>query len=141
MRRRTKAREEALKLLYQLDITGEDCDPVLDGFFTDRKPEPAVAEFCSRLVRGTRANLARLDTAISRAAENWEIERMAVVDRNILRMATYELFFCPDIPAKVVLNEAVELAKRYGDSESGGFVNGVLDEINKENERERRKNG
>lgn len=132
MRKRTKAREAALKLLYQIDITGEDCASVLSRFVRENKLEEPVVEFCSRLVSGTRENITRLDEIIARCAENWHIDRMAKIDRNILRMSAYELLFCRDIPVKVALNEAVELAKRYGGSESGKFVNGILDRINQE---------
>jgi len=133
MRKRTKARECALQLLYQKDITHEDIAKSLNDFWVARKNiEPTVREFAESLTANTIRNLEKIDSIISKYATNWQIKRMATVDRNILRLATYELLFVEDIPIKVSINEAVEIAKKYGDSESGKFVNGILDKIAKE---------
>ncbi len=131
MRKRSQAREYALKILYQIDITKEDYKDVLENFWVDFKIEKAIKEFTHRIVNGTMENILHIDKAITRYTANWQIKRMAVVDRNILRLATYELLFLEEIPPKVAINEAVEIAKRYGDTESGKFVNGVLDKISK----------
>ncbi len=131
MRRRTKARECTLKILYQIDITTDVYADVLKNFFKNKRVEKSVREFATQLIRGTMENISVIDKTISRYADNWRIKRMAVVDRNILRLATYELLFLEDIPPKVSINEAVEIAKKYGDVDSGKFINGILDKINK----------
>ena len=132
MRKRTLARELALKFLYQIDITKDLPEGKLDFFWENQEEtEGAVREFADSLIKGVSDNLDSLDQKISHFADNWELKRMAVVDRNILRLATFELLFLPDIPPKVTINEAVELAKRFGDINSGGFINGILDKIHK----------
>jgi N utilization substance protein B len=93
------------------------------------QPEASIKEFAISLARGTLEHIKTIDAAISSHAQNWHLERMAVIDRNIMRMACYELLYVNDIPAKVSINEAVDLAKKYGDTESGKFVNGILDKI------------
>lgn len=131
MRKRTTARECALQLLYQWDLTKAPPVESLDLFWTDRPEEPSVREFATQLVQGAIEHGAVIDEALQKYAENWELGRMAVVDRNILRLGTYELLFVDDIPAKVTINEAVELAKRFGDVDSSKFINGILDKIHK----------
>ena len=132
MRRRTRAREFALKFLYQIDITKESSDKGFEDFWQSQELSDAeVKEFAHSLIKGTLENLTQIDQKLSSYATNWQLKRMAVVDRNILRLATYELIYLKDIPPKVSINEAVDLAKKYGDIESGRFVNGVLDKINK----------
>ncbi len=133
MRKRTKAREFALQILYQIDITREDPKACLDDFWKSRKDEAEaeVKEFAEKIVFGTIERKEDIDKVISEAAQNWEIGRMAVVDRNILRLTTYELLYRDDIPPKVSINEAIEIAKKYGDQDSGKFVNGILDKIHK----------
>ncbi len=131
MRKRSQAREYALKILYQIDITKEAYENVLNDFWAGCKIESVIKEFTNRIVAGTMKNSLHIDRIIARYATNWQISRMAVVDRNILRLATYELLFLEEIPPKVSINEAVEIAKKYGDIESSKFVNGILDKINK----------
>jgi N utilization substance protein B len=130
MRNRTKARELALKFLYQIEITGEkDLSPELKNFWAAHREEKPVREFTTQIIQGTVENLTQIDNIISKYARNWKMGRMAVIDKNILRLASFELLFLQDIPPKVSINEAVELAKKYGDLESGKFVNGILDKI------------
>lgn len=132
MRKRTQAREFALQVLYQMDITHDNYGASLDNFWSLRSEEPVeeqVKNFTAELVKGVADNLAAIDEKISRYATNWELERMAVVDRNILRMGSFELIFRSDIPPKVSINEAVELAKKYSGLEAAKFVNGVLDKV------------
>lgn len=139
MRKRTQARQIALQILYQIDITNESCAETLDNFWLreeERVIDAEVKNFAAGLVKGVRDNLAEIDKNIASYATNWQIERMAVVDRNILRLGCYELLFHDDIPPKVSINEAVELAKKYSDTESGKFVNGILDKIKTEIEKE-----
>ncbi|MBU2540977.1 MAG: transcription antitermination factor NusB [Candidatus Omnitrophica bacterium] len=133
MRKRTKARELALQVLFQIDITGEDPDSALKVFLQNqiRPIEASVSEFCQCLIQGTTSNMKKIDEVVSRYAMNWLIKRMAVIDRNILRMATYEIIYLSDIPVNVSINEAVDLAKKFGDIDSGKFVNGILDKISK----------
>lgn len=137
MRRRTKARELALQILYQVDIRKEEADILLEDFWQQEqqakgKINNSIKEFTTALVKGTLKNLQKINAVISSYAENWELDRMAVIDRNIIRMASFELLYLEDIPPKVSINEAVDLAKRYGDVDSGKFVNGILDRISKE---------
>lgn len=132
MRKRTRAREFALQALYQMDITHEACDAVLDNFWQSQADEQAIADlkdFTTELAQGVTQNLKVIDAKISQYATNWQLERMAVVDRNILRLSCFELLFRADIPPKVSINEAVELAKKYSDAEAGKFVNAILDKI------------
>lgn len=132
MRKRTKAREIALKVLYQIDIIRTDTQEAIDNFFNNNEEFlEDVKEFAKNLIFGTINNLDNIDKKIKTFATNWELNRMAVVDRNILRIACYELMYLEDIPSKVTINEAVELAKKYGGIDSGKFTNGILDKINK----------
>lgn len=132
MRKRTQAREMALIILYQREITRFDIQAVVDAFWqTTESVESDVREFAERLVFGVNQNLDTIDDKVSSYATNWQLKRMAVIDRNILRLGLYELLFAEDIPPKVTINEAVELAKNFGDVESSKFVNGILDKIHK----------
>ncbi len=135
MRKRTQAREFAMQILYQMDITHDDCDACLNNFwhgYSDEKVDAGIKEFTGDIVKGVATNLPALDEKISQYATNWQLSRMAVVDRNILRMGAFELIFCVDIPPKVSINEAVDLAKRYSGLEAGKFVNAILDKIKQE---------
>ena len=132
MRQRTKARECALKILYAVDITNEEPKKCIDTFWKNHeKVSSEVEAFADSLVLGVCNNRAEVDKLILSHTTNWELKRLAVIDRNILRFATYELLFMEEIPPKVSINEAIDIAKRYGDKDSGKFVNGVLDKINK----------
>lgn len=137
MRNRTEARECALKVLYAVDIRKdppEECSRIF--WKSNPKIKDAVKEFSNFLIDGISKNRDRIDSVISKYATNWQIQRMATIDRNILRLATFELLFTEDIPPKVSINEAIEMAKKYGDKDSGKFVNGVLDKINKTEKRQ-----
>ena len=126
MGRRSKARECAFQILYQWQITGDPMNAVLEGFWRVRSGTPAAREMAERLACGARAQVAVLDAQIAEAATHWRIDRIAPVDRTILRLGSYELAHEPSTPAAVVLDEAVELAKRFSTDDSGRFVNGVL---------------
>ena len=128
---RRQAREIALQMLYQADLGSlkSDREPL---HFWEENTDPEALVFARELVRGVRLNLEKIDTVISKNSQNWKISRMAAVDKNILRLAVYSFLYRPDIPVKVTINEAVEIAKRYGTSESGAFVNGILDNIAKQ---------
>ena len=129
MKKRTKARELALQFLYQVDLLGPAALSGLEEFLTGEEPDRETTRYARGLIEGTLEAKEQIDAAIQQVAQNWEIPRMAVIDRNVLRLATYELLFCPDIPPKVAINEAIELGKRYSTQNSGGFINGVLDKV------------
>lgn len=132
MRKRTLSREMALKILYANDITGEATEESSQKFWSAQKEiDPDVKDFAELLVAGVDKNLETIDAIISKYASNWNIGRMATIDRNVLRIASFELLYTLDVPPKVAINEAIDLAKKYGDKDSGKFVNGVLDKINK----------
>lgn len=125
MLERTQARRQALHLLYQREITGEGMASILgDGAWSPEDGEPG--EFCRDLLAGVEEHLTALDEALEDISENWAVSRMPLVDRNILRLAAYEILHVDDIPDSVSINEAVELAKTYGGEDSSKFVNGVL---------------
>lgn len=134
---RRRAREFALKALYQVDVSGGTCGAALEGLWRgqldgdgeSRAADDGEIEFASRIASGVDKKRDEIDELIDKASKNWRLIRMPVVDRNILRMATAELLFFEDVPASVTINEAVELAKRFGDKDSRAFVNGILDRI------------
>ena len=129
--RRSQGREAALKVLYQLDVTSDPPEEGLKIFFRHHRISVSSQPFVSQLVKGTWEHRQAIDSVLSRYATNWRLDRMAMVDRNVLRLGTFELLFGNETPPKVVINEAVELAKRFGTTDSGKFVNGVLDSIHK----------
>ncbi len=138
MRKRTKAREYVLQMLYQVDITGGNWEDILKNFWESQNIEDLSGElrdFSAGLFQGTVAHMQEIDNKISKYAANWQLERMACVDRNIMRLGSFELLFREDIPPKVAINEAVELAKKYSALESGKFVNAILDKIKIEKEK------
>jgi N utilization substance protein B len=132
MRKRTKAREYALTILYQSEMTRKEVERQAEQFWSEEESkDDDVMQFCQRLISGVEINKEAINEKIAKYATNWQMKRMAVIDRNILRLGVFELVFALDIPPKVTINEAVELAKKYGDLESSKFVNGILDKIHK----------
>jgi N utilization substance protein B len=129
MRRRRKAREIALQVLYGLDVLKINAKEAIDLFWNNFEALGEVKDFSSFLIEGTWNSKDKIDTLISSCAENWSIARMSRVDKNILRMAVFELLDCQDIPPKVTLNEAIDLGKVYGSENSGAFINGILDAL------------
>ncbi|HQR06673.1 MAG TPA: transcription antitermination factor NusB [Gemmatales bacterium] len=129
MARRSRAREVALQALYQRDQNKSMSQEDALAFLARRLAEPELLELGKALYLGTLADVSAIDERLSQVADNWSVERMAIVDRNVLRLGIYELYHGPETPFKVVLDEAIELAKRYGSEESPGFVNGILDKI------------
>jgi N utilization substance protein B len=127
--RRSRAREVALQALYQRDQNKNMTQEDALAFLVRRLTEPELVELGKALYLGTIQHIKEIDERLARVADNWSVERMAIVDRNVLRLGIYELYHGPDVPFKVVLDEAIELAKRYGSEESPGFVNGILDKI------------
>jgi len=134
VRRRTRARESALQYLYMMEVRGHEAEEELDAFVEhqtkasrDPRGRGEIAAFTKELCQGIPENRLELDQWIEAIARNWRLDRMALVDRNVLRLALYELIFHPDTPYKVVINEAIEIAKRFSTAQSGSFVNGILD--------------
>jgi len=127
---RRKARETALQALYKIDISaGASGEEALE--LEELAPGSEARRYCETLVQGVTLRIGALDAEIEKHSENWTISRMSVVDRNILRIAVYELLYSGDVPYKVIIDEAVELAKKYGTDESGPFINGIIDRIRK----------
>ncbi len=132
MRRRTKARELALQFLYQLDLRGESVVEDLVDFLGFSTKDRQCQEFALRLITGTKDLRPEIDEILTKVARNWDLKRMATIDRNILRMALFEILYCEDIPPKVSINEAIELGKRFSTANSGSFINGILDRVKNE---------
>lgn len=138
MRSRRSARETALQALYQCDTLNEWDDDSIDLFFRSftnssgvqpNTPEFENSAFCRRIIEGVREQVSFLDDQINRASTHWNLDRMSRVDRNILRLAAFEIAFLDDIPMNVSINEAIEIAKRFGADDTPMFVNGVLDKL------------
>lgn len=129
MRNRTIARELALQALYQLDLRGNEIFDEIKTFCRNSTEKQDICEFALLLIDGCRSHLREIDEKISSVTEHWELNRMAVIDKNILRLGVYELLYREDIPPKVSINEAIELAKKFSTKNSGIFVNGILDRI------------
>lgn len=137
MGKRRTAREFALQILFRIDLSNEKLtDVMLEDFWKSNPASEDVKEYTISLVKGTDENHKEIDKIISEAAENWTLDRMGSIDRNILRFSTYELLKRYEIPSSVIINEAIEIAKKYGTEESGSFINGILDRIAREVRRE-----
>jgi N utilization substance protein B len=130
---RRDAREAAIQFLYQFDAHKPvNLDEALAAFWKQTEEPQNVRDFANDLLRGALEKLPEVDAKIRTLADNWDFERLAVVDRNILRLAVYEMLFRPEIPPVVSINEAIEIAKKFSTAESGKFVNGLLDRVKKE---------
>jgi N utilization substance protein B len=129
MRHRTKARELAVQFLYGYEVNPDELEERLSAFWEANKAAEEIKDFATSLIRGTLQERDQIDKMISKQAFNWDLDRITRVDRNILRMAVYELVFRDDIPPVVSINEAVDIAKKFGTAESGKFVNGILDNV------------
>ncbi len=129
MKKRTRSRELALQFLYQIDLLGQDKLADLTDFLREEGGDQETARYARVLIEGTVDSTSELDAEIQLVAQNWQIERMAVIDRNVLRLAAFELLHCDEIPPKVAINEGIELGKRFSTQNSGAFINGILDKI------------
>lgn len=129
MSSRREAREFALQILYQMDLSKEEAEESLKKFWADKSISPEAKKFTEKLVKGTFTRQKDIDPFIRKYTEHWKIERLNAIDRNILRFAIYELLYLEDIPPAVSINEAIEIAKKYSTVDSGKFINGVLDKI------------
>ena len=126
---RRKARELALQMLFQHDMSGNQPDMIIQTFEELQKSKPNTREFATRIFRGTVDNLGKIDEMITAQADNWRLSRMAVVDRNIIRASVYEFLHENETPKLVIIDEAIEIAKRFGTEKSPQFINGILDGI------------
>lgn len=135
---RRKARESAMQMLYQYDVARPPIDELLETYWSELRPnvDEDVRRFATSLVVGTIAHLETIDRLLASRAEHWRVERMATVDRNILRLAVYELLYETETPKVVIINEAIEIARRYSTYEATQFINGLLDAIRKQLEAE-----
>ena len=129
MDKRTRAIELAMQGLYQLDVQGSDLLEFLGEFLIENEPKDSVRKLALDWTRGTWENLTQCDELIVASTIKWQLSRLSIVDKSILRLSVYQLKFCPDIPHRVVINEAIELAKKFGTDKSPAFVNGVLDAV------------
>ena len=129
MRKRTQARELALQLMYQLDLRGDEILDEVNASLAPEAGDPEMLDFARELVHGCREKQTEIDRQIEEVAKNWQLKRMAAIDRNILRLATFELLHIEEIPPLVTINEAIDMAKKYSTKKSGHFVNGILDHI------------
>jgi transcription antitermination factor NusB len=127
--KRTRARGLAMQALYQLDVQGPDLLELLGQFFVENESDDSVRRLARDWTKGTWENLAQCDELIADSTIKWQISRLSPVDKSILRLSVYQLRFCPDVPPRVVINEAIELAKKFSSDKSPSFVNGVLDAV------------
>lgn len=135
MGNRRRAREYCLQILFQIDFSLLKLKEVLDQFWIDNSSPGEIKEFTTKLAEGCVRNIKEIDALIEGHSTNWKLSRMATVDRNLLRLATYELIYLDEIPASVTINEAVEIAKKFGTEDSSSFINGILDNISKDKQR------
>lgn len=128
---RRMARETALQVLYQIDMTGEsnEIHQIIDNWAAEFAVSERSLDFTRQLVEGTLEKKSEIDAKIAFTAHEWAIDRMNTVDRNLMRLAIYEMFYCPETPQRVILNEAIEIAKRFGGDDSAKFINGILDKL------------
>ena len=132
MSTRRKSRELALQALYQWNITRQDPSLILDQQKVNFSPADEEDEFAQQIIVGVLEHYNHIDELIEKFSEHWRLDRISIIDRNILRMAIFELLFREDIPPRVTLNEAIDLGKRFGSEDSSAFINGILDRIQKE---------
>ena len=129
MKKRSISRENALIILYQIDLIELDKEKIIESFWAEKDQEQSIKEFSMELIRGVLEYFDIIDEKIKKYSDNWNIKRMAYIDRNILRLGIFELFYLEGIPYKVTINEYIELGKKYGEKDSGRFINGILDQI------------
>lgn len=135
MDKRTRARELAIQGLYQLDVQGPDILEKLKNFFKENEPDESIRTLAFNWTSRTWGNLETCDELIIAASIKWKLSRLSAVDKSILRLSVYQLRYCADIPPKVVINEAIELAKKFSTEQSPAFINGVLDAVLKKNKK------
>ena len=126
---RRKSRELAMQALFDMDMTCRNDGEKFEIFCSNFKPSQKALPFFQKLAYGVNENREKIDELIERFSSNWKISRISCVDRNIIRIAVFEMLYCQDIPSKVSINEAIEIGKKFGTEESGAFINGILDSI------------
>lgn len=126
---RRKSREIAIQILYQLEINEADIEDAVDTYWDAYQPSRDLKDFSSHILQGVFRHRREIDTIIDKTSNHWSLRRMPAVDRSILRAAIFEILYCPDIPLKVSIDEAIELAKKFGTEKSSAFVNGILDKV------------
>ena len=126
---RRRARERALQFLFEIDLSGARWEEALPTFWEFHPSKPSVRKYADQLVEGTMVHLTEIDNRLADTVENWSIDRIAPVERNVLRIAAFEMMWRGDVPGRVIVNEAIDVAKKFSDTSSGKFVNGVLDRI------------
>lgn len=131
MGHRRQSRETALHIRYQVEQSNCTSENALSTYWELNHAAEDVKEFAEKLVFGVAENIEEIDEQITKFSAHWRLSRMAIIDRNVLRLAVYELLHCADVPVRVTLNEAIEIAKKYGTEESGAFINGILDQVAK----------
>ena len=129
MGNRRKSRELAMQALFCIDLSRNDPNDLLDRFCNNFKPSTKVLPFFFKLVKGVLGAKSDIDRIIERFSDNWKLSRMSCVDRNVMRIAVFEMLYCHDIPSKVSINEAIDVGKKFGTEDSGAFINGILDSI------------
>ncbi|NIO49537.1 MAG: transcription antitermination factor NusB [Candidatus Aminicenantes bacterium] len=132
MGRRRKAREETLRILFRLEFENKQIEKTLNQYWESKEASEEIKEYSTWLVKGIISDQAKIDNIIQQVSEHWRISRMALVDRNILRMAVFELLYEENIAPAIIINEAIEIAKKYSGDEAATFVNGILDAIRKD---------
>ena len=136
MRVRRRAREIAVQVLYQREFDHGEIEEAIALFGNNFEVLKGAMDFSERLVKGVEQHREELDRIIEQYSSNWRVDRMAHVDRTILRIATYEILYCDDIPPRVAINEAIDIGKKYGSEDSGAFINGILDKVKSEERRQ-----
>ncbi len=137
MGKRRKARESTLQILFQLEFDRSQPEKAIHQYWVDKEASEEIKSFSRWLVEGVLANQEKIDTLIQSVSKHWRLARMAVVDRNILRLAVFELLYGKDIAPAIIINEAIEIAKKYSNEEAATFVNGLLDAVKKKLESEK----
>ncbi|OGW12333.1 MAG: transcription antitermination factor NusB [Nitrospinae bacterium RIFCSPLOWO2_12_39_16] len=140
MKKRRRGRELCLKILYQWDIQKDDIKSQIEDFWKYNPTPDDIQSFTARLAEGTYNHIKEIDSTIERFSEHWTLGRINKIDKNIMRSAVYELLYEDEIPSNVTINEAIDIAKKYGTEDSGHFVNGILDRIKKELQCDKKKN-
>lgn len=129
MGNRRKSRELAMQALFYIDMSQNNSNDLLERFCVNFNPSKKARPFFLKLVNGVVREKSEIDSIIEKFSDNWKISRMSCVDRNIIRIAVYELLYCQDIPPKVSINEAIDVGKKFGTDVSGAFINGILDSV------------
>lgn len=129
MGQRRQSRELAMQALYYIDMRKDDFETAYRLFCKHFEPEETIRAFFEKIVEGTIENRAEIDNLIEKFSSNWKLSRMSGIDRNVIRIAVFEILYCPDIPSTVAINEAIDIGKKFGTKDSGAFINGILDAI------------